>query len=83
MMNLKEFVKFIKYETDLNRFFDTTTGYCITNRVLPTQYEVQKIKIALAVSDQIEGQRPQSLPSNLSGSISNCRIGLAFYQLTS
>jgi hypothetical protein len=28
--------------------------------LLPTQYEVQKIKIALAVSDQIEAQRPQS-----------------------
>jgi hypothetical protein len=83
MMDLKEFVKFLKYETDLNRFFDTTAGYCITNRVLPTQYEVQKIKIALAVSDQIEDQRPQSLPSNLSSSISNCRICLAFYQLAS
>ena len=54
-MDVKEFVKFLNYETDLNRFFDTTAGYCITNRVLPTQYEVQKIKIALAVSDQIEG----------------------------
>jgi len=40
MMDLKEFVKFLKYETDLNRFLDTTAGYCITNRVLPTQYEV-------------------------------------------
>lgn len=50
-MNLEEFMKFFKYETDLNRFFDSTPGYCITNRVLPTEYEVQKIKIALAVSD--------------------------------
>ena len=60
----------------LNRFLNTTAGYCITNRLLPTQYEVQKIKVALAVSDPIEGKQPQSLPSNLSGSISNCRICL-------
>jgi hypothetical protein len=59
-MDLKEFVKFLKYETDLNRFFDSTAGSCITNRVLPSQYEVQRIKIALAMSDQIEGKRPQS-----------------------
>ena len=71
-MDLKEFVKFLKYETDLNRFFDSTAGYCITNRVLPSQYEVQRIKIALAVSDQIEGQRPQSTD----------KIYLATYQIS-
>ncbi|WP_445247154.1 hypothetical protein [Microcoleus sp. OTE_8_concoct_300] len=71
-MDLKEFVKFLKYETDLNRFFDSTAGYCITNRVLPSQYEVQRIKIALAVSDQIEGQRPQSTD----------KIYLAAYQIS-
>jgi len=59
-MDLKEFVKFLKYETDLNRFFDSTAGYCIANRVLPTETEVQRIKIALAISDQIEGKHPQS-----------------------
>lgn len=59
-MNLKEFVKLLKYETDLNRFFNSTAGYCIANQVLPTETEVQRIKIALAVSDKIEGQRPQS-----------------------
>ncbi|MEG5175433.1 hypothetical protein [Microcoleus sp. B3-D7] len=59
-MNLEELVKFLKYETDLNRFFDSTAGYYFQNQVLPSPTEAQRIKIALAISDQIEGKHPQS-----------------------
>ncbi len=59
-MNLEELVKFLKYKAGLNRFFDSTAGYYFQNQVLPSQTEAQRIKIVLAISDQIEGKRPQS-----------------------
>jgi hypothetical protein len=57
-MNLKQQVR--KYETDLNNFFNTTARYYSQNPKLPSPSEVVKIKVALAVSDRIEGQSPQS-----------------------
>ena len=59
-MNLEELVKFLKYETDFNRFFDSTAGYYFQNQVFLSLTEAQRIKIALAISDQIEGKHPQS-----------------------
>jgi hypothetical protein len=53
-------VQFLKYESDLNNFFDTTANYYSQSQVLPLLNEAQKIKVALAVSDQKEGQNPKS-----------------------
>ncbi|MEG4838320.1 hypothetical protein QUB24_09370 [Microcoleus sp. B9-D4] len=60
LMNPEELVKFLKYETDLDRLFDSTAGYYFQNQLLPSPTEAQRIKIALAISDQIEGKHPQS-----------------------
>jgi hypothetical protein len=57
-MNLKQQVHFLKYESDLNNFFNTTARYYSQNQKLPSPSEVVKIKVALAVSDQIEGKTP-------------------------
>jgi hypothetical protein len=59
-MNLTQMVQFLKYESDLNNFFDTTANYYSQSQVLPSLNEAQKIKVALAVSDQKEGQNPKS-----------------------
>jgi len=59
-MNLKQQVHFLKYETDLNNFFNTTARYSSQNPKLSFPSEGVKIKVALAVSDRIEGQSPQS-----------------------
>jgi len=70
-MNLKQQVHFLKYD-DLNNFFNTTARYYSQNPKLPSPSEVVKIKVALAVSDRIEGQSPQSsdlLSDHLSQSI--------------
>ncbi|WP_445246343.1 hypothetical protein [Microcoleus sp. OTE_8_concoct_300] len=55
-MNLKELVRFLKYEADLPNFFQTSANYYHENQTLPSQTESQKIKVALAVSDQKEGR---------------------------
>ena len=59
-MSLKPQVHFLKYESELNNFFNTTARYYSQNPKLPSPSEVVKITIALAVSDRIEGQSPQS-----------------------
>ena len=59
-MNLEELVRFLKYEADLPNFFQTSANYYQQNQTLPSQTESQKIKVALAVSDQKEGQQPKS-----------------------
>jgi len=66
LMNLEELVKFLKYETDLNRFFDSTAGYYFQNQVLPSQTEAQRIKIVLAISDHLRkesGEKERTFPS--------------------
>jgi hypothetical protein len=57
-MNLKQQVHFLKYESDLNNFFNTIARYSSQNQKFPSPSEVVKIKVALAV--KIEGQSPQS-----------------------
>jgi hypothetical protein len=59
-MNLKQQVHFLKYESELNNFFNITARYYSQSQKLPSPSEVVKIKVALAVSDRIEGQSPQS-----------------------
>ena len=59
-MNLEELVLFLKYEADLPNFFQTSANYYYHSNQLPSETEVQKIKVVLAVSDQIEGQQPKS-----------------------
>jgi hypothetical protein len=59
-MNLKELVRFLKYEADLPNFFQTSAHYYQQSETLPSDFEAQKIKVALAVSDQKEGQQPKS-----------------------
>jgi hypothetical protein len=54
-MNLTQMVQFLKYESDLNNFFDTTANYYSQSQVLPSLNEAQKIKVALPLSHQKEG----------------------------
>ena len=59
-MNLKELVRFLKYEADLPNFFQTSANYYYHNQKLPSEIETQKIKVVLAVSDQKDGEEPKS-----------------------
>lgn len=55
-MNLEQLVWLLKYEADLPTFFQTSANYYYHNNELPSEMEIQKIKVVLAVSDQKEGQ---------------------------
>jgi hypothetical protein len=59
-MNLKQLVWFLKYEAYLLTFFQTLSKYYRQNDELPSEIESQYIKVVLAVSDQKEGQQPNS-----------------------
>jgi hypothetical protein len=59
-MNLTQMVQLMKDESDLNNFFDTTAKSYCQSQVLPSLNEAQKIKVALALSDQKEGQNSKS-----------------------
>jgi len=62
-MNLKQLVRFLKYEADIPTFLQTSANYYCYNQTLPLEIESQIIKVVLAVSDQKEGQQPKSSDS--------------------
>lgn len=53
-------VKFLKHEADLDNFFTQAAQVYYPGNPLPSYSEIQKIRIALAVSDQKEGLEPKS-----------------------
>jgi hypothetical protein len=59
-MSLQELVRFLKYEADLPTFFQTLSNYYRQNDELPSEIEIQYVKVVLAVSDQKESQQPNS-----------------------
>lgn len=59
-MDLEKLVRYLKYETDLATFFQNSAIYYQETETLPSDFEAKKIKVALAVSDQQEGQQPKS-----------------------
>jgi hypothetical protein len=53
-------ISYFTDEADLPNFFQTSANYYYHSNQLPSETEVQKIKVVLAVSDQKEGQQPKS-----------------------